>query len=299
MKKYFICLNLIIYHLVFVKIAQSQNENQELSSSQDIKRVEIRNSEMWNLTSAFNGQTYEIDVFLPRGYNPKTSRLPVIYVLDAEYNFGCVAYITSRLIKNGDIPPVIVVGIAYNTGYDEYYALRERDCTPPSKINGLHSGGVEKFVKFLSEELFPFIDKKYKTLPGNRTIVGHSIGGFFCTYSLFEHPELFSKYIIVSPSYWFSGDVIFSYEQTYASNHKELNAAVYLSTGKKESDRMIRTTQQMISVLNKRNYMGLIFKSFLPEDEHHRSIFPLAYTHGLQWLFGKENIGMMKNLNEE
>lgn len=131
MKKYFICLNLIIYHLVFVKIAQSQNENQELSSSQDIKRVEIRNSEMWNLTSAFNGQTYEIDVFLPRGYNPKTSRLPVIYVLDAEYNFGCVAYITSRLIKNGDIPPVIVVGIAYNTGYDEYYALRERDCTPP------------------------------------------------------------------------------------------------------------------------------------------------------------------------
>ena len=45
--------------------------------------------------------------------------------------------------------------------------------------------------------------------------------------------------------------------------------------------------------------MGLIFKSFLPEDEHHRSIFPLAYTHGLQWLFGKENIGMMKNLNEE
>jgi predicted alpha/beta superfamily hydrolase len=250
------------------------------------RRVEIRDTEMRFLKSKHVDQTYEIDVSFPKGYSQETARYPVLYVLDAEYNFGCVAYIVRRLIKNGDIPKILVVGVAYNTTEDDFYLRRERDCTPPSEIYGSRSGGVENFIRFLEKELIPYIDHHYRTVPGDRTIVGHSIGGFFGAYVLFMHPDLFVKYLIVSPSLWYSNDVVFKYEEAFARTHKSLNAAVFLSTGKDESAQMIRTTEKMIGTIETRKYAGLRLAHLIPEGEHHRSVFPYAFAKGIRWLFG-------------
>jgi predicted alpha/beta superfamily hydrolase len=249
-------------------------------------RVELRDTELRFLASKHAGQTYEIDVFLPKGYRAGTARYPVLYVLDAEYNFGCVSYIVRRLIKNGDIPDVLVVGIAYNTTEDDFEVRRVRDCTPPSDLHGPRSGGAEGFAAFFEKELIPEIERLYRTAPGDRTIVGHSITGFFAAYLLFKHPGLFGKYLIVSPSLWYSEEVMFRFEREFAAAGKSLPAMVYLSTGGDESERMVRTTERMIRTLNGRRYAGLRLKSALPEGEHHRSIFPLAFTRGIQWLFG-------------
>jgi len=238
------------------------------------------------VTSKHAGRTYEIDVSLPKDYDRETARYPVLYVLDAEYNFGCVSYIARRLLKNGDIPKVLIVGVAYNTTEDAFEVERVRDCTPPSEMHGDRSGGAENFVAFFEKELIPTIDRLYRTVPGDRTLVGHSIGGLFATYVLFKHPGLFGQYLIVSPSLWYSNDMIFRIESDFAGSHKFLPAAVYLSTGKAESEQMIRTTEKMIRTLKERGYSGLKMSASIPEGEHHRSIFPLAYTKGLRWLFG-------------
>ncbi len=70
--------------------------------------------------------------------------------------------------------------------------------------------------------MIPFIDQPYRTIPGDRTIVGHSIGGFFGSYVLFQHPQLFAKYLIVSPSLRYTNDMIFQYEAEFARTHKAL-----------------------------------------------------------------------------
>jgi predicted alpha/beta superfamily hydrolase/glyoxylase-like metal-dependent hydrolase (beta-lactamase superfamily II) len=250
------------------------------------RRVEIRDTEMRFLKSKFVDQTYEIDISLPKDYKQETARYPVLYVLDAEYNFGCVAYIVRRLIRNGDIPKILVVGVAYNTTEDDFYLKRERDCTPPSEVHGSRSGGAENFIRFFEDELIPTIDRDYRTIPGDRTIVGHSIGGLFGTYALFTHPDLFAKYLIVSPSLWYSKDMIFQYEQEFAERNKTLNAAVFLCTGRDENPQMIRTTDEMIETLEERRYQGLRLAHLIPEGEHHRSVFPYAFTKGIRWLFG-------------
>jgi len=277
-----------IKEYAFALIAKSEGEVEtqaKTETEESPRRVEIRDTEMRFLKSKHVDQTYEIDISLPKGYEQETTRYPVLYVLDAEYNFGCVAYIVRRLIRNGDIPKILVVGIAYNTTEDEFYLKRERDCTPPSEVHGSRSGGAENFIRFFKEELIPFIDRDYRTTPGDRTIVGHSIGGFFGTYVLFTHPDLFGKYLIVSPSLWYSNDVIFQYEQEFAQTNKILKAAVFLSTGKDESAQMIRTTERMIETLEARKYMGLRFAHLNAEGEHHRSVFPYAFTKGVRWLF--------------
>jgi len=248
-------------------------------------RVEIRDTERRFLASKHVDQTYEIDVWFPPDYQKESARYPVIYVLDAECNFGCASYIVKRLIKNGDIPKVLVVGIAYNTEENDYYTKRDRDSTPTTKLYRL-GGGVEPFIQFFETELIPFINRNYRTQPEDRTIVGHSITGFFCAYALFKHPLLFSRYLIVSPSLWYANDLIFDYEKEFAETNASLNAAVFLSTGRDESEQMVRTTERMIRTLTGRKYAGFRFTSEIPEGEHHRSIFPSAFTRGMRWLFG-------------
>ncbi len=266
--------------------ARSRSDRIDTAQSAPVERVEIRDTERRFLASKNVDQTYEIDVGFPKDYYRETARYPVIYVLDAEYNFGCVSYIVKRLIKNGDIPKVLVVGIAYNTDEDDFYVKRERDSTPPSKVHGRRAGGVEPFLRFFEEELIPYINRNFRTLPGDRTIVGHSITGFFGTYALFRHPRLFTRYLIVSPSLWYSNEVIFDYEKEFARTGQPLEAAVFLSTGKAESEQMVRTTERMIRTLSERKYQGLRFLSEIPPGEHHRSVFPSAFTKGLRWLFG-------------
>jgi predicted alpha/beta superfamily hydrolase len=249
--------------------------------------VTIDDTELRHLKSKYTGEDYEIDLFLPPGYRQGTESYPAVYVLDAEYNFGCVSYIARRLIKNGDVPKLVLVGIAYGPADEDHYdRTRIRDCTPPSKVHGYHTGGAENFVRFFREELIPFVETDYRLCKESRTLVGHSIGGFFCGYVLFNHPRIFDNYLIVSPSFWFSDEVVFEYEKRYAQKNKSLEAVVFLATGADESGRMVQTTSRFISVMKSRTYEGLKFKSLIPEGEHHRSIFPLAFTRGLQFIFG-------------
>ncbi len=263
------------------------NFSQEQPSEIKYPRVELKDTEMRRLESRHTEKEYEIDVFLPLDYRQSSERYPVIYVLDAEYNFGCVAYIARRLIKNKDIPPVLLVGVAYDTDEKDYYARRMYDSTPESKIHGYGTGGAAPFTQFVETELIPFIDREYRTLKDDRMIVGLSISGFYCCYLLFKHTGLFQKYIIVSPSLWFSGKVAFEYEEEYSKTTRSLPAAVYLASGGLEGPNIKDNSIQMGRILEARKYQGLKLKSVVLEGEHHRSVFPLAFTRGLQFLLGK------------
>jgi predicted alpha/beta superfamily hydrolase len=252
-------------------------------------RVEVRDTERRSLVSKHVGREYEVDVFLPIDYWKTDLRYPVVYVLDAEYNFGCVAYIARRLVKNKDIPPVLLVGIAYNTTYEDFYDKRMFDATPVSRVHGYHTGGAEPFTRFIREELIPFVDREYRSVPGDRTIVGHSIGGFYGGFVLFQHPEVFQKYLLVSPSLWFSNRVVFDYEKRHAQEEGNLEAAVYLASGSLETPGIKDNSVEFGRTLEARKYPGLKLKWVIMEGEHHRSIFPLAFTRGLQYLFGKNS----------
>ncbi len=251
--------------------------------------VGIRDTEKRSLKSGYIDQTFEIDIFLPRSYHSKSKKYPVIYVLDAEYNFGCVSYITRRLIKGKEIPEAIVVGIAYDTDYEDFYLKRARDLTPthfaPNRFP--LSGGAEKFSNFLRDELFPFINNNYRAVEENRVVLGHSFGGLFCFYVLFKQPDLFNRYLIVSPSMWFDNSILFSYEKEYAEEYKNMHAVVYCAAGERETDGIKIQAKNMVEILSLKKYKNLTIKYKLFEDESHRSVPPLAYTKGLRYIFSK------------
>ena len=255
-------------------------------------QVVIPNTELKEIRSAANGQVYKIKIQLPRNYDKRTQTYPVLYVIDAETNFGGVGYIVQRLIKDRLIPPLIVVGVAYGTDYETFYKLRSRDLTPIEdeelRMGGRidPTGGAPKFCQFLSDELFPYIEKQYAVDGSNRTLYGHSYGGLFCTYMLLHKPELFNNYLILSPSLWFGDNLMLSNLDLISKSFDLTN--VYMASGELET-RIKELQTQFISGIETQNPEGLFVKAEVIQNETHRTIFGPGFTNGMRYLFEENN----------
>ncbi|MCB0820093.1 MAG: alpha/beta hydrolase [Bacteroidetes bacterium] len=152
----------------------------------------------------------QIDVYLPPGY-PGAGNYRVLYMHDGQ-NLSNPATSTfntpwradetlSRLMRDGKIPPTILVGIwSTSERYQEYAPspafanLSEKTKFAIRQNYGEIPYG-EAYLRFLVEELKPFIDKEYKTIqgPSATSIAGSSMGGLSSLYALCSYPEVFSR----------------------------------------------------------------------------------------------------------
>lgn len=80
----------------------------------------------------------------------------------------------------------------------------------------------------------PFVETHYRVNSQRRTLSGQSLAGSFGAWVLLTKPELFSSYVLTSPSLWFKNGVTFDYETAYARTHNSLKANVYFATGEME-----------------------------------------------------------------
>ncbi|WP_047856715.1 alpha/beta hydrolase [Archangium gephyra] len=165
------------------------------------------------LRSEVLGEERPLWVSLPERYaDSPSTRYPVLYVLDGESHFLHVATLVQFLARHGNLPEMIVVGVP-NT--DD----RVRDFTPPplktERIGDGRllseasptAGGADRFLRFLTEELVPDMDARYRTQP-YRVLVGHSLGGLFAVHALVHKPESFHAYLAIEPSlHWNSGEL--------------------------------------------------------------------------------------------
>jgi predicted alpha/beta superfamily hydrolase len=136
-----------------------------------------------------------IQVFVPPNYKPgSTDKYDVLYVLDGgNWNTGMINMIQHVIEGEGFMPPTIVVSVLN--------VDRDRDLTPTHVADNKTSGGADKFLGFLKNELIPYIDKTYPT-DGDNTLWGHSFGGLFVMYTLLNEPKVFKSYIAIDPSFW-------------------------------------------------------------------------------------------------
>jgi len=134
---------------------------------------------------------------LPEGYeNAKNVQYPVLYTLDGTTHFHRVAGTLQWLSDTANvIPQHIVVGLVADNSMQ-----RLRDAHP-FKTKRYKDGNVAPaadFSRFLTNELVPYIDGKYRTQP-IRTLAGHSAAGRSTVHSLTTTKGLFQAFIIMSP----------------------------------------------------------------------------------------------------
>jgi predicted alpha/beta superfamily hydrolase len=144
-------------------------------------------------------------VYLPPGYDKATGRYPVLYMHDGQNLFDAASSFVGEwkadetadaLIKAGKIRPIIIVGIE-NRG-----AERMNEYTPTHDARHGAGGRAAMYAKFVLDEVKPFIDKTYRTLPdrANTAVGGSSLGGLVSLYMCAEHPDKIGLCAAVSPA---------------------------------------------------------------------------------------------------
>ena len=260
-------------------------------NAQNVKeKVCLDNTEQFSITSEYvKGENYLIQVGLPIGYSSSNKSYPVLYVLDGDYLFGITKGIADLLMIGKEIKGIIVVGISYGKGVFSWSIKRTRDLTPGHDTifaKGQNTGGADNFLKFIQYEVFPAVNKNYRTEPDSSAICGESLGGLLNSYILWKQPELFKDYIIISPSLIWNNKSVLKLESEYFVNHKELNKAVYLAYGSLDSKEVIISpATELIQMIQTHDYKGLRLITRVFEGETHMSVPSVAITNGLKTLF--------------
>lgn len=252
----------------------------------------LEDTDVRTVRAESNGVTYKLYIRVPpvRPGSVKT-RLPVVYLLDADYSFLLARNITEHLADRGHLTHLILVGVAYD-GPLRYRLNRTRDYTPFHVATGGYgaeyqkvSGGGPAFATALEKAIIPFVEKHYPA-SGDRTLVGHSYGGLFASWMLVTRPSLFERYIIVSPSLWYADEMMFDLEAKRARGREDLAARVYFGVGAREVNRydMPELLVRFVGRLRARRYPSLEIESRVWPEETHNSIFPLALSSGLRFV---------------
>jgi len=269
--------------------------------SSQCPQVTIPHTEVRMLSSSNVDQEYQIFVALPFGYADSDEIYPVLYLLDANGNFGVVTETVRTLQFGGQFPELLIVGIGYPVNrFRETVFLRGRDMSPTENNEWLQrvskeiqlplephgTGGAANFLRFIREELTPLIHSIYRTNPDDQTLAGTSFGGLFALYTLFHSPDTFNRYMIGSPSIHWGEGVTFEYEANYAANNSDLAARVFMSVGAAEPEHMITDMEKMAKALRDRNYSSLELTTHVFDGETHLSVIPATMSRGLRAVFG-------------
>ena len=249
------------------------------------------------------GDTFILSVSLPVDYasEPKRS-YPVVYVLDANVYFGVFKAIVNTYSQIGLTPEVIVVGIGYKN-LAALDTLRDRDYTFPTAKDSeemKHSGGADKYLRFFTTELIPMIEKRYRTMQGNRTLFGHSLGGYFVGYALLQHLRNgkgpFQNYIAASPSLDYNDhylpDQLSALKPAGPEDAKLRLFTTYgqLETEENKEDKDPETVEAAIArldtTLTKLKLPQLKFRSVIFSNLAHMETAIPSFVQGLNWVLG-------------
>jgi predicted alpha/beta superfamily hydrolase len=255
----------------------------EARKAASIPKMEIPNTEVQGLTSSSDGQEYVLYVYLPEGYSTSTKTYPVLYLMDAQWDFPMVTGLVQSQADDGFVPQMIVVGITWGGNNPNYGYLRFKDFTPSHNDRFPQSGNGPKFLAFLKKEMMPFIESKYRASKSDRTIMGNSLGGFFGLYAMFVEPGLFNRFILSSPTLGYNGGVA-AFEKEYAAKSSRLPARLFIDVGELEGAH-IPQVEELARTLKARNYRDLIFETQVIPSTGHSSNKPEGFTKGLQAVF--------------
>lgn len=174
-----------------------------------------------------------LNIYLPEGYNSQ-EKYPVIYLLDGSANedFLHIVGLVQFFNMTFKMPNTIVVGIA---NID-----RRRDFTFPTTSKELKkefpaTGGSAKFIAFIEKELQPYIKARYKT-NDTTCIIGQSLGGLLATEILLKKPNLFTNYIITSPSLWWDDESLLKAAPALLAPQSDYKHWVFISVGDEEKE---------------------------------------------------------------
>lgn len=224
---------------------------------------------------------------LPHDYYESDKKYPVLYLQDAqnlflegsEYGNWEIDKKLSLLSEYGR-GDIIVIAIDHGgeSRIDEYVF----DNTTISK-----GSEGKRYIRFITDTLKPHVDQHYRTKKGRKYtgIGGSSLGALISIYAGFLYPEVYSRWLIFSPSLW-----VEPHNQFPMLNfHKPYKTKVYIYGGAKEGSKMVERIQSFSKSLKlweeKTLFNFEIRNSINSEGKHKEFFWSQEFPTAVEWLF--------------
>ena len=234
--------------------------------------------------------SFFISVQLPVDYYKDTSaNYPVVYVLDANFYFPILASIIKQYGSGGLLPPIILVGIGYRS-FEQMDSLRIRDymypaSLPSDEMNAV--GGGRNFYDFISGQLVPYIDANYNTEKNNRSLLGHSFGGYFSLYTLLNQAEnnqtIFKNFASASPSLWYNNFYLDQLAEKLSTRNNKDTLAIFVTVGGLEDSTWnIIPVKKLAGNIANATIKNIKFENRIYSDLDHMDVSSVTFIKALQ-----------------
>ena len=238
------------------------------------------------IASQFVKENRVINIWTPPGYADRTQSFPVLYMPDGgtKEDFPHIANTLAKLLNEKKIPAYLLVGIE-NTE-------RGRDLTGASTVKEHEhykipmDDGAKNFRAFITQELIPEINSRYRTT-AKKGIIGESLAGLFVMETFFLKPETFDFYIAMDPSLWWNSNYLVTNSEDYLKQLPQRPTKLWFA-GSSATD-IYKYTEELAEKLKTLKPHNLIW-TYAPEPkEEHSTIFRATKEKALIWSLNTEN----------
>lgn len=253
--------------------------------AQENKKTPFCIGEIRTIESKHLNETRTLNIYLPGNYHPDSVAHQTMYLLDgsAHEDFLHIVGLVQFFDLQLNAPPTIVVGIA-NVDRKRDFTFHTEDAELKEQFPT--TGGSANFMAFMEEELQPFIRKNYN-VSEERILIGQSLGGLMASEFLLKSPQLFDKYLIVSPSLWWDNESMYNRMDTLINEQSFENTEVIISVGQ-EHPMMIKEAAglyQSLALAEKDN-LKVHYRFF--EKEDHATILHASIYEAFKILYKKK-----------
>jgi predicted alpha/beta superfamily hydrolase len=264
---------LILFLIVILTACNNQAQQQD----------PIQVHDTFTIDSKQVGEKRTINVWTPEDYTKNKDSLPVMYMPDGgtKEDFPHIANTMAELIKAKKIPPFILVGIENTqrrrdlTGFTE--VAKDKEIAPVV-------GGSDKFRAFIKEELFPEINKRYRTTT-EKSIIGESASGLFVMETFFLAPEMFDNYIAFDPSLWWNNHYLVRTAKEHLANFPSTEKRIWFAGSNAED--VSPYTKELAEILKAENLTNIKWKFSDEPKEKHTTIFRATKEKAIIWTLNK------------
>jgi len=282
---------------------ETQKTESTMSLNPEVIRVDAAAGDLrlHEFRSRFFRNTRFLRVWLPPGYDDAKNSIkfyPVLYLNDGQNLFEPSTSFTGvewqvdetaeRLIREGQIPPMIVVGID-NAGKDrlrEYMSYRSLNPTM-LRVQG------SRYPNFLIKEVMPFVAEMYRIASGpeNTGLGGSSLGALISLYTAASHPGWFGRLLLESPSLWASNRQMIKESRAV----KQWPQRIFLAAGTAEAGRedrdrsMVDDVRELAAIFRRAGLNDQRIKLVIDEGAtHHESAWARRFPDALAFLFSHQ-----------
>jgi enterochelin esterase-like enzyme len=246
----------------------------------------------------------EVELLTPPGLD-KNKSYPLLILNDGQDNDGVSIKTTvERLVREGTIPAIIVVGVTAGDRMQEYGVAFRHDYHGRGKL-------AKAYADYVCNELLPYLTYRLPLAKDvqQRVMAGYSLGGLSALDIVWNHPDQFGKAGVFSGSFWWrkrdSGSFFYSdyrdrlmHLQVRRGKFKPgLKFWFQAGTLDENSDRnrngvidSIDDTMDLISELTRKGYRPFHDIQYLEikDGRHDQQTWAEAMPAFLTWAFGKQ-----------